>query len=112
MARITAPNSDFTGERAGAQFTRGQAETSDPAALIYFRRHGYQVDDGNADDSDGGEQDAGDSDGTQDGEAFAPGEHTVDEVNDYLTRAADDERERVLAAEADGKARTGIIGKD
>lgn len=43
---------------------------------------------------------------------FDPAEHTVAEVNDYLDRADDDERERVLALERDGQARKGVLGSD
>lgn len=42
--------------------------------------------------------------------AFDPAEHTVAEVNDYLANADDTERERVLAAERDGKARATVSG--
>jgi hypothetical protein len=43
---------------------------------------------------------------------FDPSDHTVAEVNVYLERADDDERDRVLAAERAGKARTGVLGND
>lgn len=43
-------------------------------------------------------------------EPFDPSEHTVAEVQDHLDAADDDERERVLAAEAAGKARKSILG--
>lgn len=46
-------------------------------------------------------------DGTPGG--FDPAGHTADEVNDYLAAADADERERVLAAEYDGKARKGVL---
>lgn len=41
---------------------------------------------------------------------FDPADHTVDEVKTYLDGADDDERDRVLVAEKDGKARTSLIG--
>ena len=41
--------------------------------------------------------------------AYDPADHTVDEVKEYLDGADDAERERVLAAEADGKARKGLL---
>jgi hypothetical protein len=43
-------------------------------------------------------------------EPFDPTEHTVAEVNHYLDYATPEERDRVLAAERDGKARAGIVG--
>lgn len=42
--------------------------------------------------------------------AFDPGEHNAPEVLAYLESADEAERERVLAAEAAGKARKGIVG--
>lgn len=44
------------------------------------------------------------------GPAFDPGEHNAPEVLAYLADADEAERERVLAAEAAGKARKGIVG--
>ena len=43
---------------------------------------------------------------------FDPSAHSVAEVNAYLDRAEDDERDRVLAAERAGKARVGVLGND
>jgi len=42
-------------------------------------------------------------------EPFDPGVKTVDEVNKYLSTADDEEKARVLALEADGKARSTIL---
>ncbi|MEU8316699.1 MULTISPECIES: hypothetical protein [Actinomycetes] len=42
--------------------------------------------------------------------AFDPGIHPVREVLAYLADADEEERERVLAAEAAGQARKGILG--
>lgn len=42
-------------------------------------------------------------------EVFDPSTKTVPEVLEHLATADDDERDRVLAAEAEGKARKGII---
>jgi trigger factor len=44
-------------------------------------------------------------------EAFDPAEHTVADVLAYLADADDDERARVLAAEAAGEARATILKK-
>jgi hypothetical protein len=41
---------------------------------------------------------------------FDPSEHNVAEVMAYLADATDEEYDRVLAAETDGKARSSIIG--
>ncbi|HYF71325.1 MAG TPA: hypothetical protein VD864_00815 [Nocardioides sp.] len=41
-------------------------------------------------------------------EAFDPSKHTVEEVEAYLATADEAERERVIAAEAEGKARKSI----
>jgi hypothetical protein len=48
MARIVAPVEGYTGLVVGVPFVGGAATTSDPGALAYFRRHGYQVDTGAA----------------------------------------------------------------
>lgn len=40
---------------------------------------------------------------------FDPSKATIDEVQDYLSNADDTERERVLAAEAEGKKRKGVL---
>lgn len=42
-------------------------------------------------------------------EAYDPSEHSVDEVVAYLETADENEKERVLAAEAEGKARKGVL---
>jgi len=40
---------------------------------------------------------------------FDPADHTVAQVNAYLASAGEDERARVLAAEAEGRNRRGIV---
>lgn len=45
-------------------------------------------------------------------DAFDPGEHTVGEVKEYLDGADDAERERVLSAEAEGKARKSLLPEE
>lgn len=42
-------------------------------------------------------------------EPFDPADHTVAQVNAYLASAGEDERVRVLAAEAEGRNRRGIV---
>lgn len=51
-----------------------------------------------------------DKDGTPVEIQYDPSQHTVAEVNDYLTYATVEERDRVLAAEMNDKARAGIVG--
>lgn len=45
----------------------------------------------------------------EDANRFDPNDASVSEVKEYLAGADEDERERVLAAEAEGKARKGIL---
>lgn len=45
MAKITTPVKGYTGDVVGVSFTDGVGETSDPALLAYFARHGYTVED-------------------------------------------------------------------
>lgn len=47
--KITTPNSEFTGTRAGVKFVNGVGETDDEAALVSFRRHGYTIEDAGED---------------------------------------------------------------
>lgn len=62
-------------------------------------------------EGDGGETPDGDL------QPYDPSQHTVDEVAEYLEGADEAERDRVIAAEAEGKNRKGILdlattGKD
>lgn len=41
--KITAPVKGYNGIVAGVHFSNGTAETDNPGALAYFRRHGYGV---------------------------------------------------------------------
>lgn len=45
-------------------------------------------------------------------QVYDPANFTVYEVNAYLAEASPEERERVLQAEREGKARKGILGED
>ncbi|WP_182704177.1 hypothetical protein [Thermomonospora cellulosilytica] len=47
--------------------------------------------------------------GGQEPGRYDPADHTVDEVNAYLADVDLAERERIIQAEAEGKARRGII---
>lgn len=43
MARIIAPNKDYTGESASVTFVKGVGETSDAYLIEWFKEHGYTV---------------------------------------------------------------------
>lgn len=43
MAKIYAPNEEYTGISASVNFVKGVGETSDPYLLDWFARHGYRV---------------------------------------------------------------------
>lgn len=43
MAKIYAPNKEYTGISAGVPFVTGVGETDDPRLLEWFRTHGYEV---------------------------------------------------------------------
>lgn len=45
MAKIFAPNKQYTGLSAGVAFANGEAETDNPHLIEWFRVHGYQVGD-------------------------------------------------------------------
>lgn len=63
--------------------------------------------------ADSAEKQEAEDDGADGGEdQFDPSKHKVEEVNAYLADADEEERERVLAAERDGKARTSILSDD
>lgn len=43
MARIIAPNKQYTGISATVHFVNGIGETSDPALIEWFKEKGYEV---------------------------------------------------------------------
>lgn len=43
MAKIYAPNKDYTGESASVTFVKGVGETSDAYLIEWFKEHGYAV---------------------------------------------------------------------
>ena len=43
MARIYAPNDQYSGTSASVAFERGVGETGDPALIAWFQAHGYRV---------------------------------------------------------------------
>lgn len=78
---------------------------------------GSEVGDGPETVAEDGSGDNGDpeegGDGVEDligSPTFDPSTHTTDEVTEYLKTATDEERERVLGLERDGKARKTIVG--
>ncbi len=43
MAKIIAPNKQYTGISASVPFINGQGETDSPALIDWFKQHGYSV---------------------------------------------------------------------
>ncbi|MEH7236759.1 HeH/LEM domain-containing protein [Bacillus sp. JJ1562] len=43
MAKIKAPNKDYTGVSAGVSFVKGEAETEDKWVIGWFKNKGYEV---------------------------------------------------------------------
>lgn len=43
MAKVKTPVEGFSGVVAGVEFKDGKGETDNPAALMYFARHGYDI---------------------------------------------------------------------
>ncbi len=43
MAKIYAPNKQYTGITASIGFAKGVGETSDPYLIDWFKSHGYEV---------------------------------------------------------------------
>jgi len=108
MLTIHSPEPEFSGDVGGVHFTAGTASV-DPqaphaaAALAYFRRSGYRVTD---------EAPAEPAPAVASAPAvFDPAEHNVVDVLAYLADADEDERARVLAAEAAGESRATILKK-
>lgn len=111
MLTITSPEPGFSGEIAGVVFAKGAA-TLDAAvhvaALAYFRRRGYLVAEVEPEQVDEAPVAVAP---TEPPEVFDPAAHNVGDVLAYLTDADEDERARVLAAEAAGEARATILKK-
>lgn len=61
------------------------------------------------DDDQGGATDNGDDQGDDDAGPFNPGRHNVAQVTEHLAAADDDERARVMAAEAADRGRAGVL---
>lgn len=43
MAKIFAPNKDYTGTSAGVSFAKGEGETEDKWRIEWFKNKGYEV---------------------------------------------------------------------
>lgn len=43
MAKILAPNKEYTGVSASVTFANGVGETDNPTLLNWFKEHGYEV---------------------------------------------------------------------
>lgn len=43
MAKILAPNKDYTGVSASVSFVQGVGETENPHLISWFERNGYEV---------------------------------------------------------------------
>ena len=43
MAKVYAPNKEYTGISASVAFANGVGETDSPTLLYWFRKHGYTV---------------------------------------------------------------------
>jgi hypothetical protein len=113
MAKYTVHSSNlaFTGDIVGVTFTDG-AGTVDTdaegglAAYSYFQRAGYSL--VSVEESAPAEPAIQVPEG---GGEFDPAQYPVSAVLAYLATAAPDEAARVLAAEAAGQNRKGIVGQ-
>lgn len=76
---------------------------------VFTTSFGYVVPSAVLEDSEVSDPAAGDEPGTDGGEQFDPAKATIAEVEDYLSGADEAERARVLAAEAAGKNRKGVL---
>ncbi|KJB88584.1 hypothetical protein AZ66_06435 [Paenibacillus sp. E194] len=43
MAKVIAPNKEYTGISAGVTFANGVGETDNPHLLVWFESNGYEV---------------------------------------------------------------------
>lgn len=50
MAKISAPNKEYTGISATVAFAKGVGETNDEHLIEWFREHGYTVEEPEVDD--------------------------------------------------------------
>lgn len=45
MAKIIAPNKEYTGVSASVSFVKGEGKTDNPHLIEWFKTHGYKVED-------------------------------------------------------------------
>lgn len=43
MAKIVAPNKEYTGLSASVYFCKGEGQTDKPELIEWFKKHGYEV---------------------------------------------------------------------
>lgn len=98
MQTITMPVAFSGVGPGGVVFADGVGQTDDEDVLQYCRDAGYEVTDGPAHHTH-----------VHVSLAFDPADHTVPEVLAHLRDSDDEEQARVLALEADGKARQTIL---
>lgn len=55
MAKIYAPNKQYTGISASVGFAKGVGETSDPDLIKWFKDHGYEVEEGDKEETESGD---------------------------------------------------------
>ncbi|TLQ43481.1 hypothetical protein [Streptomyces marianii] len=116
--QVTAPQ-PVTADIAGVSFRKGEATADsvrDRRALSYFRRHGYTVETVRPEPKTKAKAKADPKPPQDPNGSFDPSGHDVPEVLAYLDSLSEDEagqaeRERVLAAEAEGKNRKTITEK-
>ena len=58
MAKIQAPNREYTGLSAGVPFINGEASTEDQYLIAWFRSHGYTVEEDEKPKKKGGKKGA------------------------------------------------------
>jgi hypothetical protein len=111
--KITAPERSYTGSISGVQFRDGVAQIDDihptsAAVLNYCRGAGYTVEEVDETTGETGEESTPKQDKEPEA-SFDPAKHDAKLVLAYLADADAAEAERVLDAEAAGKARKGIL---
>lgn len=65
MAKIYAPNKDYTGVSAGVSFCGGAGNTNDRHLIQWFEEHGYQVKGVKTERKAAGKQDSAEDPGTE-----------------------------------------------
>ncbi|QWY82764.1 hypothetical protein PP641_gp023 [Arthrobacter phage SilentRX] len=105
----TSTNPDEVNNVGQAATAVADAKTAEAEAAAEGTDAGEGEGEGDAGDGAEESKSAADKDAEGKAEQFDPTEATIAEVKEYLDGADDTERERVLAAEAEGKGRKGIL---